>query len=287
MTRMDLPIIGYFTWWAINGVKITRTELQKRITAAGIDYELPFPKIRSVFLKAVREVQKNQKKYGLLIRKIKKSPEEYTFGLVDERVYEVSRALSYQHQATLRFNTLSGVIKCDGAHRAFEAIKEQFNEFREALDSQDIRDIILELLYASHTVSVRQRGGVYFVPAAYSELLDKIEYLITHLLDSATDDRTESKAESYIAIAPLIDAEKSKNAIYKAFVDSLKYQMGKFSEALDKGIPRKFAGHKRLAEFNELRKHIEFYRDALQFQVDDLTKELDGLTSQVKRELSS
>jgi hypothetical protein len=291
MTNTNLPVIGYFAWWTVQGVKIKRSDLQQILNDVGIDYELPFPPFRTPFLKAVREAQKTQKREGLLIRKIKKSAEEYVFGLVDERVHEISKTLSYDHQATMTFDPARGTLRCDGRHRAFDHIQDLYAEYREILDSDDIREIILMVLRQGHAIGVRQKGGIYFVPASQEVTLNKVDKLVSRLPGGMSlDDLTvltngDGNPSSYIAIAPLIDAERSKKAIYKAFVAGLKDQMGKFEQELAAGFKKKSALKNRLKAFKELRTQIEFYRDALQFQVSDLTKNLDELTGKVKQEL--
>lgn len=291
MTKVDLPVIGYFTWWTVQGVKVKRTELQQILNEVGIKYEIPFPPFRTPFLKAVREAQKTQKKNNLLIRKIKKSADAYEYGLVDEKVHQISKTLSYTHQATMTFDPDTGSLRCNGRHRAFDHIQDLYAEYREILDSDDVRDIILTVLRGAHAIGVRQKGGIYFVPAAHEDLLDKIEKLVARLPGGMSlDDLTaltngNGTGSSYVAIAPLTDAERSKRAIYKAFVAGLKDQMVKFEKELAEGFKKKSALQNRLDAFKELRTQIEFYRDAMQFQVEDLTNNLDQLTDRVKQEL--
>jgi hypothetical protein len=291
-----LSVIGYFLWWTVQNQRIKREELQKLITAAGIrdkkgkPFKVAEAKYRAAFLKAVREVRGKHKNKGILIRKIKKEAEEYLFGLVDEKVNKNTESLKYSHSATMKFIPESGDLSVDGPHRGFDLVKERYEEYKDYLNSDDVRDIILTILNQVPTVSVRQRGGIYFVPEKFSQDVENLEALIASLPGGGDGDLKKasngSANGSYLAVAPQIDTEKSKKAIYKAFVASLKSRMQSFEDDLEeKGITQKHALKTRLQEFKDMKAEIAFYRDALEFQVEDLTDSLKALTKKVKQKL--
>jgi len=291
-----LSVIGYFVWWTVSNQKIRRDDMQALIDAAGIKdqrgkpFKVPAAKYRSSFLKAVREVRGQHKNKGILIQKIKKDSEEYLFGLVDEDVNKDAEALSYSHSATMRFDPAHGNLSVDRQHRGFDLVKERYEEYKDFLNSDDVRDSILTILNHIPTVSVRQRGGIYFVPEKFSDEIDRLEVLVGSLPGGGAVDLstvgTGSANGSYLAVAPQIDTEKSKKAIYKAFVASLKSRMQSFANDLaDKGITQKHALQTRLQEFKDMKAEIGFYRDALAFQVEDLTDSLNALTKRVQQKL--
>jgi len=79
----------------INAVKMPREKFNEIAKSVGFDTEIPQPKLRAAFLKAIREVKKVETRQHLLIRKISKKSAEYTFGLVDESVDVKSATLGY------------------------------------------------------------------------------------------------------------------------------------------------------------------------------------------------
>jgi hypothetical protein len=291
-----LSVIGYFIWWSVNNQRIKRDKMQKLIDTAGIKdkkgkpFKVPEAKYRSAFLKAVREIRGQHKNKGILIRKIKKDADEYLFGLVDEKVNKSAKSLQYTHDATMRFIPSTGYLRVNRKHRGFDLVKERYEEYKDYLNSDDVRDIVLTILNQVPTVSVRQRGGIYFVPEKFSDAVDRLETLVGSLPGGGNGDLSKvskgSANGSYLAIAPQIDTEKSKKAIYKAFVASLKSRMESFENDLEeKGITQKHALKNRLQEFKDMRAEIAFYRDALEFQVEDLTDSLKALTKKVKQKL--
>jgi len=293
-----LSIIGYFVWWTVSNQRILRDDMQKLIDAAGVrtkhgkPFKVPEAKFRSAFLKAIREIRGQNKNKGILIRKIKKESEEYLFGLVDEQVNTDAESLAYSHSATMKFDPLHGNLKVNRPHRGFDLVKARYEEYKDYLNSDDVRDIVFTILNQISTISVRQRGGIYFVPEKFSNEVEILETLVGSLPGGETVELAQvgsgTASGSYLAVAPQIDTEKSKKAIYKAFVASLKSRMQTFENDLEEnGLKQSHALRTRLQEFKEMRAEISFYRDALEFQVEDLTDSLTALTKRVQQKLMS
>ena len=272
-----LSIIGYFVWWSIRDLLINKAEFHKLLLDRGLP---PYSKKedtvaanRSAFLKAVREVKSSSSEF--LIRKINKSADKYTFGLVDESIDRKNQNLGYQHSATMSYYPSSGNLVCDFPHRAFDAVKEKCAKYQGSYNSDDVRDYLLEVLKLHHRISVRSRGGIYFIPEKSKNFVDAVEKLMEDL-----------PGECSMSIAPQIDMDQSKRAIYKAFLSELRGKISSFREELDgSSLKRKSSWTKRLEEFKELKKEVEFYRDALQFQADDITEDLDSLSESVRKRL--
>jgi len=273
-----LIIIGFFIWWAIRDVKITKTAFIDLLTSIGFDWtfeETDTGLRRTSFLKAVRETkQKNKNKF--LIRKISKEQDCYVFGLVDESIDKAARDLTYNHTATMTFNPETGDLTSDFTHRAFDDIKALYNEYQETMNSDDVRSAIIKIISKFHKVSVRDRGGIYFLPNNYEADVEKLEKLLEAL-----------PGDCSFSVAPQIDTEKTKVAIYKSFVEGLKTKMGLFRDELENpsGKTRESTWNKRLDQFKELKQEIEFYRDAMSFQVEDLSTELESLRNGVQEQL--
>jgi len=273
-----LVIIGFFIWWAIRDVKISKADFKALLQRAGLSFEFDQEDTalrRTSFLKAVREVKaKNRKKF--LIRKISKEKDCYVFGLVDESINRKDHNLEYHHSATMIFNPETGELITDFPHRAFDEINALYNEYQEMMNSDDVRDAVIRIISEFKRVNVRQRGGIYFLPVKHEADVGKVEKLVESLPGNCS-----------CSVAPQIDTEKSKTAIYKAFVEGLKNKMATFREELtnQNGKTRKSTWEKRLEQFKGLKQEIEFYKDAMAFQVEDLSTELETLRGDVQKQL--
>ena len=274
-SNSGLSVIGYFCWWSVNDANISKEDLQKKIDEAGIDYAIPEVKQRTAFLKAIERCKGHEEAKGLLIRKISKGADAYVFGLVDEHVDKAAKDLRYNHTATMTFNQESGVLVCDQPHRAFELIQKLYQEYQSLFNADDIRDMLLKIIAGAYSISARQRGGIYFIPEAHKDLVEKLEKLLASI-----------PGDNVFLVAPQIDTARTKKAIYKAFIEDLRCRIAKFEEDLsDDGLTRKSSIESRLEDFREMRKEIQFYSDALQFQATEISQSLDMLTEKVKAKL--
>jgi len=126
-------------------------------------------------------------------------------------------------------------------------------------------------------ISVRSGGGIYFLPARAQSVTEKLERLLS-LLPGVCE----------FMVAPLIDMEKSRNAISRAFNAELKAKIASFREEIKE---KKAAGsnqkttkcwNARIKEFHQLQDQISFYADALKFQGESLVEDLSTLETEVK-----
>lgn len=281
----NIEILGWFCWWTIKNVAISRVDFQALLKSVGLDYNPRDTGInRSAFVKAVDKVRSAHKKEGKLIRKIKAKGDEYVYGLVNEHA-DAAEHLHYRHECTMRFYVKTGIMMCDNAdHPSYQLVVKYYDYYLETIDSDEARNVLLAMLHNTFAVTVRQRGGIYFIAAEFSTLLEKLEKLINGL-----------GADCYLALAPQIDEERTKKSIYKAFVEGLTDRIAEFKEKLEGNMSdasHKYANRQhealcnRLEEYRTMKKEIEFYADALDFQAVNLREQLDGLGEQLQRKLA-
>lgn len=286
-----LEIIGWFIWWTIRDVTITRDAFAALLKSAGLKYLPKQPKQHTTYLKAIAKVQAEHRKDGLLIRPIKKRGDEYVHGLVDEKVLG-NEHLNYKHEANLRFFK-NGTMVCDNPdHEAYQLVLKYYDMYKETMDSDDIREVLFQILNDTYSLSVRNHGGIYFVPAEYSNVVEQLEKVVSGL-----------GGDCYMATAPQIDEEKTKKAVYKAFVEGLKERIAAFRTQLEANLTdtevdknnrhynsvttRKHSALvSRLSEYREMKKEIEFYADAMDFQASNLREELEGLGDRLQKKLA-
>jgi hypothetical protein len=269
-----LKIIGYFVWWSIAGVKVERDKFRKMVEKVGLDFEVPKVCMRSAFLMAKREVKSRAHGNRVLIRNIKKG-DEHKIALVDEKLDEVHAKLGYTHSATMFFDQKTYEIRCDNAHRAFDMVKEKYDEYKVFINSYDIRVILMKIIAPLNKISVRDKGGMYFIPDKYSDVVDKLEKLLD-MLDG----------KCYLQVVPIIDTKQAKNTIYRSFIEELHQKIDKFKTELDK---EKFTSNKgwesQLKRFEEMKSKIKFYTSALKFGAEDINDKLKELTGEVKKRI--
>lgn len=275
MTENGLKILGNFCWWTIRNVQVSRDTLQNALDAHGIDFKLPESHPRVAFLKAVREVKKGEKKSKVLIRKIKKAKDSYVFGLVDENIDQAARHLGYVHSSTMTFDPNTGALNCNAPSRVFDEVRGSFEKYLGAFDSDDIRNIVLDVLSQSWRISVRNRGGIYFVPPNAIETIEKLKSFVESLNDDCA-----------FQVVPQIDVEASRNAIYKSFLEEVKTEIDSFRDEINNKEGAKMKQNVmwkgRLESFKTLRDKVGFYADILKFQGEEMLNQIGTLEAEVQ-----
>lgn len=271
-------VLGWFVWWTIRGVKISIADMQKLLDDAQLPMRLPSTCPRTAFLKAVQDVRRTARKQHLLVRKIYKRPDAYCFGLVDEAVDPGAQDLSYFQGATMLFNPLTGDLTCDRPHRAFDLVQAQYAKYRDLLDSADIRAAVLNLLAENLRVSVRPRGGIYFLPATKDMLVNSLSTVLNALGNGCS-----------LEVVPQTDFDTTRASIYRAFMHEINEEIAVYRAELDapqgtRRLVKKWEA--RLAELRLLRNKVLFYAETLKFQGAALVEQLDELTAEMTARLA-
>ena len=273
--KSGIVVLGYFIWWSIQGVKILRAKLDELVQKSGLDISTPPTLPRTAFLEAVRAVKSRAHSNKVLIRNLKKSKDEHIFGLVDEQVDDQHLKLGYSHRANLRFDQHTGEISVNTPHRAFDLILEKYNENQLFVNSYELRRWLMKILLKLSMISVREKGGVYFVDVKHEENLLK---LITFLSEFEGCE---------LVIIPQVDDEKTKKAIMKAFVADLKHKVEIFREQIaDEKFTSQKGWERKLKQFKELREEVSFYAERLEFNGKDLEADLKDLERKVRAKLT-
>jgi len=268
-------ILGYFIWWAIQGAKILRDKFAERVKASGLDTPPPPFLPRTAFLEAVRAVKSRAHSNKVLIRNLKKNKDEHIFGLVDEQVDDQHLKLGYSHRANLQFNQQTGEISVSTPHRAFDLILEKYNENKLFINSYELRRWITKVLDQLGMVSVREKGGVYFVDVKHENKLEQLDALLSEFEGCE------------LALVPQTDNEKTKKAIMKAFVADLKHKVEIFREQIaDEKFTSQKGWERKLKQFKELREEVSFYAERLEFNGKDLDTDLKRLEREVRAKLT-
>jgi len=267
-----VPVLGYFVWWSVESIDEERDHFDELCQQN--DFETIKRNNRTAFLEAVRYVKAKSWTNHVLIRTIEKSKEQHLFGLVDEKVDQKSKSLGYEHKATLRFDQASHQIECDVKHRAFDLIRDRYDHNLKYINSYEMRRWIMKQIERWRNVSVRDKGGIYYVDAKYETNLERLERLLQQV--GGVDFFT----------VPLQDVEKSKKAIYKAFVEDLRHKLEVFKDQIENDKFSTAKGWSNAVEkFRALREEVSFYAERLEFNAKSLQKELEKLQADVRKKL--
>lgn len=217
-----LPTAGAIAWWRLSGT-VDHEKLTQAWVAAGLSPDaLPMPPTPE---QGIRRALREQEERRVLARPLK---DKGSYALVEERLtsaHGTDAELSYQVAFKVTVNSASGDITFDpdggdGQIRQDE-IRAAFAKHMAALSPGDISNWLVDLAYKVKSVSLRDTGGIYFIPST----------MLTHWHKAVEVIRAVS-AHSMFEV-PALKSDEAVDAILDAISMEAKDEIAKLENALD------------------------------------------------------
>jgi hypothetical protein len=266
--------LGDLIWWTLSDAKIDRATLENIWTGAQLAPEyLPDPPTAEKALKAaVREASVGQP--DRLIRLGKEDEAEIVFAVVRETKH-TDGSISYQQETRVILDRKVESVSSDiVGHDLAGVIATRFGELRSTHTADDVRRAMMKALDGCAAVTLRDHGGVYWVPAPYAETLRRLQAAI------------EKIGSSRVYLLPVhssADANRTLGDAAKlAIEDELAALKAEVEGFVASPPDRPSTLVRRLDAFEGLQARANLYRDVLQVHVADLEATLSGLTNSVE-----
>jgi hypothetical protein len=272
--------VGDILWWTLADARITRSQLEAIWSGAGLATGfLPEPPTPEKALKtAVRECQVGHRDH--LVRLGKEDDRELVFAILLE-TRDGAGNVQTQQKARIRLDrTAPTRLDCDHpGHDLVAAIAAAYDRLLTTHTSDDIRRALVKTLTSCAAVTLRDFGGVYFVPAPYADTLRRLQAAVAAIGASRLD------------IVPIHASPEARAALgdaaRAAVEDDLVALRAEIERFLAEPPDRASTLMRRLQVFEELRSKARLYHSVLSVQVQDLEASLDELTLSVEGLLQS
>ncbi len=270
--------LGDLIWWTLAEARIDRSTLENLWAAAQLAMDhLPEPPTAEKALKAaVREAAVGQS--DRLIRLGKEDEAEIVFAVVRETKH-ADGSITYQQETRVILDRRVESVSSDIAgHDLAGVIATRFGELRSTHTADDVRRAMMKVLDSCAAVTLRDHGGVYWVPAPYAETIRRLQGAI------------EKVGSSRVYLLPVhssADANRTLGDAAKlAIEDELAALKAEVEGFVASPPDRPSTLVRRLDAFEELQARANLYREVLQVHVADLEATLSGLTSSVENLLN-
>jgi len=111
---------------------------------------------------------------SLLARRIKAG----TWGVVRETVDATHAKLTHSHELTVSVNSAGVIAASDVAHELFDVVVSAYSRELETLNSHDISAWLCRLMDKLRAVSLRQGGGLYYLPPQHAAVLSELRTVL-------------------------------------------------------------------------------------------------------------
>ena len=266
--------LGDLIWWTLAEARIDRSTLENIWAGAQLAPEyLPDPPTAEKALKsAVREAAIGQP--DRLIRLGKEDEAEIIFAVVRETKH-TDGSITYQQETRVILDRRVESVSFDvPGHDLAGVITTRFGELRSTHMADDVRRSMMKVLEACAAITLRDHGGVYWVPSPYAETVRRLQGAI------------EKIGSSRVYLLPVhssADANRTLGDAAKlAIEDELAALKAEVEGFMASPPDRPSTLIRRLDAFEGLQARANLYRDVLQVHVQDLEATLSGLTATVE-----
>jgi hypothetical protein len=270
--------LGTLCWWALNGATISHETLVDKARIASLD-ERYLPKaIKPVaaFRRAWRHAARCCPR-GMMLREIGETPERIVVGLVREDA-DVERAqLDYDVVGRITFEKATDVLTVHAPNEVTSEVQRLYAHHHDH-GSEDIRGMLTGLMREAG-VSIREAGGVYFVPPSFASTLAAMVQVVegighNRVFTLPIADVGDAKATlADVARQTLDDEIRALEAELEAFAES-------GADTRDSTLAR------RLQRFDELRARVALFSGCLSFKAEALVAKIGGLQEDLRDKLN-
>ena len=267
--------VGDIVWWTLADAQITRSLLESVWSNAALSPTwLPEPPTPERALRtAVRESQVGQHQH--LVRLGKEDDHELVFAILLE-TRDGTGNVSVTQEARVRLDRQAPdrLDSDQPTHDLVGAIFTAYDRLRTTHTTDDVRRALLKTLTACAAVTLRDHGGVYWVPAPYAETLRHLKEAVSNIGASRLD------------VVPIHESPEANAALGNAARASLDEEISSLRAEIEGFLSdppeRASTLTRRLEAFEDLRAKARLYHTVLQVQVQDLEGALNKLTLQVE-----
>ncbi len=224
---------------------------------------------RAAIGRAIAQTSSGLHREGFLLRPIRRSSSEVTYGIVREQRDEAGRTLDHQQEGTVSWAVEPDSSIVQGSHPIARRVADTYNNLRGKITSEDWSGTITSFLDNHDAARIRGDGRVYWVPP---QRVEAVKQLGAFLAEVGID-------------LILCELEPETRAVVQAVAsESIEDQLDKLqAEVINfNGTQKPSTYVRRLDEYQRLRQRATLYKDALGVGVDRARLVLDELEQKVQ-----
>ena len=173
--KLSQKMLGEIITWKIQGVAISHADLLSGLMASDLDCDVAKELApRNAFARACSKLDSER-----IIRKVAEDHATISFQFTREALEEGK--FSYHFESLLFLNKHSGAITSENLELE-QLAKEEFGRCLEARTANDVTRLV-QRLFERHAdlFSIRDQGGVYFVPEIHHDFIAKVERFVRNI----------------------------------------------------------------------------------------------------------
>lgn len=271
-SAQDLALLGHLVYWSISEFRMSDVQYKSLLAQVGID-EARYAK--SVRPQTILTAVLKTKTKGSRDKFHRKSVDDKSiagFAILNQTT-DSDANVTIQQETKVVFDKETKAVRVEGNQK--DEIQDTYKNFLGTFSQDQFRTLVLKYLRGEcEAISLRDTGGVYFVPIKHEEAFRKLEQLFKLI------------PQSSIEVLPIPNLEEAKQTMWKALVTDLTGEIKELSEEISGMVtvsPKVFA--RRVDKFKQLKAKTEMYGELLSGTFEDLTSRIDSLENRLSEKL--
>jgi hypothetical protein len=267
---------GNLVYWTITGFEAPYADVVEAFEQVGLPSDLVREvSSKSALNKAIRANTQGVK--GSHHRKVVDNDDRAGFAILNTAVVD-TEALDLRTETTTKavLNKHTKTVQVEG-ERAVD-VQNAYLRFKTTYTSDQFRTAVLRVLIKhAQGVSLRENGGVYFVPVTHTGVLERVRSLFTRFSGCT------------LFVIPIIDSKDSRQAIWHSLESEVTEALAELDTDIESlnGQLSERSREIRLSRYAEIRQKVENYAFLLSGTAHGMTTKLDGITHKLMSKLTS
>jgi len=291
MNGVSVPVIGSICWWNIRGADLTKDQFVALLKEAGLPEKYAREhNYRSSFIRALKNMEEDR-----IIRRVseddafivyqftaekatgaqKTAKLEYEYEtrvIVDKKRYSETRNFSDAVIREIKSN--DGTPDYVADPEITRSVVDLYERERVRYRSSDVTRYVQKILTEeADIVGLRDQGAVYFVPARFQDVVEKVKSLV--------DKIAMGSSFEYL---PIPDAAASRDTVASSVIGDLKGAIREFSDGVREAGPdiKAYMLDRFKDRIDGIKRRIGLYDEIVpEAEAQKLTEEVDTLARQV------
>jgi len=276
--EVDVPLLGEVCWWNCQGIELTQEMLANVLHQCGFsDRYAREHNYRSAFIRTLRRMEEKR-----IIRLVKESLKYLIYQFTAEQLQdqdEDTAHLEYRQETVVVVNKetyretgdfASALVKGDPGIR--QRIIDFFEVEKKKYNSSDISRYVQKIFRTeADIITLRSQGSVYFVPATYRHVVQKVERL-AQMIEGLT-------FNSMV----IVDVDSTRQLVREAAIHEFDDLLRKMDKAFarQESLTEKALDHKQ-QQLEQLQRRVEEYSKMLDA---DISKEIKDRFSKMEQRI--
>lgn len=265
--------LGDLCWWSLSDAQTPREQLVAIWGAAGLDPALlpDEPTCERALKAAVRESQVGHPDH--LIRLGKEDPGELVYAILKEQRHD-DGSVDFSTEAKVRLDRSSEQVDLDVTHEIGVTVLASYRRLRSVHTADEVRRTVVRALQAFAAVTLRDHGGIYWVPRSFAPQMRQLQSAV------------EQIGTSRFYLLPVHRNAESSRTLTEVARGSLEQELSslqaEMTAFLESPPERPSTLARRFEAYEALRGRAYLYRDVLSMELKDLDEHLDRLTAELE-----